>query len=645
MTASNNVVPIKAKLDNTVIAEKRAKLASVAAQLKTEFFGLDTIIDKVISAISAWYIFPDIITRPVIINLWGMTGVGKTQLVRRIVSLLQFNEKFVEVQMDGGSVTSSYNANSITKLLGTSTIDEGKPGILLLDEIQRFRTVDEVGGDVKVERFQDVWTLLSDGKFSADASIFAEIEMMLAYRAWDQDGVGTEDDDDLDEDEEEKPKKAKKQRAFKVYPYEAKNLKKLLRLSESVSEIMKWDADRTSLALADLKQQRVSWEIDYTKLLIFISGNLDSAFTGSDSTDDCDTDADFYHDMTKKISSTDIKRHLKRRFRPEQIARMGNNHIIYPSMSKLSYERLIESTCKRYIDEMTAVSDIVFTLDKSIHREIYNNSVYPTQGTRPVFSSIHMIFSGVLVDATFWAIENGYLDVGMKMSADAKSIVVTGNNASTNFPVDLELNLKKSKTTLDTKTLVAVHETGHGFVFAALTKSAPIEIKINPASFEGGYMLPTTSGAIMTKQDHLDEIATYLAGTVAEEVFFGANNRSSGASHDLSRATKIASDMVRNYGLGDTLARVDAQGNGGVTHVTDLSATNKAIEQILNDQYARAMDLIKGNKPLFARIVNALLKENTIAQQEFIELAKDDMVLSTEIIQYPFNKEWLKQQA
>lgn len=640
MTFSNNVVPIKAKLDTTIIASKRAKLASVAAQLKTEFFGLDAIIDKVISAVSAWYIFPEIITRPVIINLWGMTGVGKTQLVRRIVSLLQFQERFVEVQMDGGSISSSYNSNSITKLLGTSTIEEGMPGVLLLDEIQRFRTVDEVGGDVKVERFQDVWTLLSDGKFSADSSIFAEIEMMIAYSAWNQDGIGTDDDETESDDDEGKPK-AKKKRAFKIYPYEAKNLKNLLRLPEPISEIMKWDEDRTSLALAELKSQRVTWEIDYTKLLIFISGNLDSAFTGSNSTDDCDTDADFYHEQTKKISSTDIKRNLKRRFRPEQISRLGNNHIIYPSMSKASYEALITATCKRYVDEMTAVADIAFDLDQSIYTEIYNNSVYPTQGTRPVFSSIHMIFSSVLVDATFWALEQDTNRVNMAMSADSKSVVVSSvEGRSINFPIDLELNLKKAKTTIDTKTVVAVHETGHSYVYAVLNKAAPLEIKINPASFEGGYMLPMESSTVSTKQDLLNEIAVYLAGAVAEEVIFGAINRSSGAVSDLQRATKTANDIVRNYGLGSTLARIDAPGNGGIQHVTDMATSNHEIEEILQTEFRRAKEIITAGQSLFKRVVNVLLQQNTVTQQEFIELAKGELDLAIEVPQYPFNAKW-----
>ncbi|WP_438451110.1 hypothetical protein, partial [Listeria monocytogenes] len=52
------------------------------------------------------------------------------------------------------------------------------------------------------------------------------------------------------------------------------------------------------------------------------------------------------------------------------------------------------------------MSGIKFAADQSLLDRIYANSVYPTQGTGPVFSSIHKMFSTLLVDAAFWAIEN-----------------------------------------------------------------------------------------------------------------------------------------------------------------------------------------------------------------------------------------------
>ena len=78
------------------------------------------------------------------------------------------------------------------------TINEGQPGILLLDEMQRHRTVSPNENEIKNDAYKDVWTLLSDGRFSIDASVFDDLEMMLHCRAYSDDRkqAGIEDDDD-----------------------------------------------------------------------------------------------------------------------------------------------------------------------------------------------------------------------------------------------------------------------------------------------------------------------------------------------------------------------------------------------------------------------------------------------------------------
>jgi cell division protease FtsH len=115
----------------------------------------------VIDTIRAWYVLPDIINRPVIVNLWGLTGTGKTQLIRSLSKKLGFYDRLIEVQMDGYS---NGGGTSIGSMLSDSAISEGTPGILVLDEFQRFRTVDLDGRERKVEHYMDVWGLLSDGK-------------------------------------------------------------------------------------------------------------------------------------------------------------------------------------------------------------------------------------------------------------------------------------------------------------------------------------------------------------------------------------------------------------------------------------------------------------------------------------------------
>ena len=81
------------------IKEKREKLEEIKIKLKEKFIGIDNVIDKIIDYISLWYLMPNIQFRPLIISLWGITGVGKTDLVRTLVSLLKFTDKFIEIQM------------------------------------------------------------------------------------------------------------------------------------------------------------------------------------------------------------------------------------------------------------------------------------------------------------------------------------------------------------------------------------------------------------------------------------------------------------------------------------------------------------------------------------------------------------------
>ena len=64
--------------------EKIERLESAKVQLKTEFIGLDSIIDEIINSISSWYVTPEIINRPVIVSLWGMTGTGKSSVVKNL---------------------------------------------------------------------------------------------------------------------------------------------------------------------------------------------------------------------------------------------------------------------------------------------------------------------------------------------------------------------------------------------------------------------------------------------------------------------------------------------------------------------------------------------------------------------------------
>lgn len=620
-------------LNPDIIEVKAKKLAEVGAALKLEFFGSDLIIDRILKSINAWYTFPEIIERPVIVNLWGLTGVGKTHMVRRLAHLLEFGDRFVEVQMDGISSndTGYGGSKTICSLLASSSIDEGLPGILLLDEAQRYRTIDAMGNDIKIERYQDVWMLLSDGQFAADSSLFRELESMLAYAVYSE---------AMAEQEKKEAKDSTKPsvslRPPMLYPSEALKFKKILRLTEPVPEIMAMSPSLLMEKVNQLANERVNLQRDYSKLLIFVSGNLDEAFGDADASDDCDTDADVYYQHTLRVTVTDIKKALQKRFKPEQISRFGNNHIIYPSMQKQTYQALINATCNRYMTSMERVSGISFTLDEESKDVIYQNSVYPVQGTRPVFSSIHTIFSDGLVQMAFWGIKTRTHKVHLSINQKRQKLIGEGRGGIHEVDIILDIDAFRKKASVNFKTMVAAHEAGHALIFALLTHRAPEEVKINTGSFTGGYMVPGEEDLhhIMSRQEVLDTVAGLYAGRCAEALVFGPDHVSIGAASDLRKATLHVSDYVRLHGF-DSLAGVEKAPTEGhdVHFLIPEIQLNKTINGILVEQKDRATQLLIDNKGLYVRLVDRLLQGTTLTKQEFKDLFPE-LDLSSEKDQY-----------
>ena len=593
------------------IAERSTKLTQLGAELKTELFGIDDVIDRVIESMRAWYVLPDLINRPVIICLWGLTGTGKTQLTRSIAQKLGFYDRFVEVQMDGFSNGSGYRASSISSMLSDSGIKEGEPGILVLDEFQRFRTVSPKGEEVKVERYQDVWTLLSDGRLPPVLSFMSDIEYTMADSHYDQ--------------EREKPddhESGNKRLTFKLKPYEARQLKRCLKLKESLMDIMAWSADQVQSHLHAFRQQTAAWETNYSKLLIFVAGNLDEMYDDTaKSVQDCDTDADIFHALTKKLSIIDVKKALSVRFKPEQIARLGNEHVIYPSFSRATYQKLIQNSCAKYLKDIEQTSQLRFQLDPQIETEIYSNAVFPSQGTRPLFSSIHAILSAPLVSATLWAIEHGATaEDRPRVSLDhaKKNLLVQFRDHSISYPVRFELNQLKQRTDPDFRALLAVHEAGHGLLYGLLFRQPPQELKINVASFDGGYASYVPM-RVVSRQNCLDRICVGLGGRVAESMVFGEDAATTGAKSDLQKATVLASRFVRQYGFDKRLSRTDIAPTSDENSNTDIALTNAAIEALLVEQYARAAELLKENSAIFLKIVQGLTENGEVSRAQFAE--------------------------
>jgi Peptidase family M41/ATPase family associated with various cellular activities (AAA) len=591
------------------LAQRSRQLQEIAAQLKNELFGIDPIIERVIDSVRAWYVMPELVSRPVIVCLWGLTGTGKTQLVRRLAKLLGFYDRFVEVQMDGFSNGAAWSgAQSISGMLAQSGVREGEPGILALDEFQRFRTIDGKRGELRVERYQDVWALLSDGRLPPALSLLGDIESSIAEAAFDAERADAGDT----------------KLRFKLRSWEAQALQRNLKIDAPLMEIMAWTSEQIQERLRSFResgQQR--WETDYSRLLVFVCGNLDEMYEDlATSVDDCDSDADTFHAITSKLSVIDVKQALNKRFKPEQVARLGNEHVIYPSLSRRAYEQLIEQNCARYARETSQRCGLCFELAVSVREQIYANAVFPAQGTRPLFSSLHAILGAGLAKAALWALEHGaQTGETVGLAADGRSLIAHWRGQSHVIAAPFEISRLRQRNNADFRALLAVHEAGHGLIHAVLFGRAPQEIKIHVASFEGGYNA-YTARKVWSRRNLLDSICTSLAGRAAELLVFGPEMSSSGAESDLRKATETAARMLRHFGHGSHIGRRDVSTDSDDNLCTDVEASNAPIEALLQAEHARATRLIETHRTALLTLVDELMDQGQVTPARFAALVR-----------------------
>ena len=191
---------------------------------------------------------------------------------------------------------------------------------------------------------------------------------------------------------------------------------------------------------------------------------------------------------------------------------------------------------------------------------------------------------------------------------------------------------KKSRVLSDQeKKIVAYHETGHALVAAMQTHSAPVQkITIIPRTSGAlGYTLQVDDGDhfLMSREELLNKIATYTGGRCAEELVF--HSVTTGASNDIEQATKLARSMVSRFGMSEEFGfvafeTVSNQYLGGDACLACSPETqarmDKKIAQLVDEQYQRAMGILRDNEPKLHQLAQYLYDHETITGQEFMAI-------------------------
>jgi Peptidase family M41 len=573
------------EVDFQQIEARKQILETTRIELKTHFVGIDETIDDLLNYIQIWYLMPEILSRPIIVNLWGMTGVGKTDLVRRLVKCLNFQDRFVEIELSH-TEGSSWDS-SVGSALSRNGISDGKPAMVLFDEIQRFNTISSDGSPVQSSKFTDFWELLSDGRLSK--RVKDDLDYYIQDYLYQQKNIKKRKERG-EEDVDENPT---------MGFYEAQNLKSMLQLEGDISEIAEMSQMQMVEQIRQAKQKKKVYEpIDHSKTLIIISGNLDEAFAMATQIAESDVDADIFHAFTKKITLVDIKNALSKSFRPEQVARFGNIHLIYASLKKCDFETLIEHEIDRITTTTKAKFDVSVNVDRSIHELVYRNGVFPVQGVRPVFSSLIDILETNLAKFLFTALlrTEKYIDIAYDF--DKSQITAQIGYQLEEIPFVGRIDKIRESNLRETIVNISVHEAGHAVAYMVLFGLAPLQLKSKLASsYAGGFTFPHQ--IYETKENLLRQVKIYLAGGIAEEIIFGDKLASVGRIHDREQATKLTIDYVRRYGFDEEFQANYTLEYG---HSMEMKATDVDIEKMITRMGSETRELLSSHKSLLQEL-------------------------------------------
>lgn len=195
---------------------------------------------------------------------------------------------------------------------------------------------------------------------------------------------------------------------------------------------------------------------------------------------------------------------------------------------------------------------------------------------------------------------------------------------------------KKSRIISDEeKENTAYHEVGHALLAKLLKNCDPLhKVSIIPRGMALGITLtlPEKDHLTMRKQQLLDRITMILGGRVAEELIYGKDNVTTGASNDLEKVSALAKSMVTTYGMSDKMGNL-AYGKeqehvfmgrnfGNTRDFSEEIAADidKEIKRIVDEQYELAKQLLNDNRDMLEYIARQLLEKETLDEKEFEEM-------------------------
>ena len=225
-------------------------------------------------------------------------------------------------------------------------------------------------------------------------------------------------------------------------------------------------------------------------------------------------------------------------------------------------------------------------------------------------------------EAALLASREGKNEIGMEEFEAAIDRVIAGPERKSRLISDKE------------KEIIAYHESGHAIVAKMLPNCDPVhKVSIIPrgnATLGYTLQLPTQDRYLISKLELMDRLAVLLGGRVAEDLIF--KDITTGAQNDLERATKIARQMITEYGMSETIGPITLGRKEheiflgrDISQERDYSEEvankiDKEVKKIIEIAYTRAKEILTKNKNKLKKIARNLIKRETLEGKDLDDL-------------------------
>ena len=277
-------------------------------------------------------------------------------------------------------------------------------------------------------------------------------------------------------------------------------------------------------------------------------------------------------------------------------------------------------------------------------RQIYVNE--PDVKGREEILNVHAKNKKLASDVDLKALAKrvpGFTGADLKNLLNEAALLAARNNEESISMNDIDKSIdrviagiekKSTVLTQEDKERTSYHEAGHAVILKMLEDCEEVQkISIIPRGRALGltWYTPKDDSKHQTKRKLLAHITDLLGGRVAEELVYG-DNISTGASNDMQRATKLARNMVAQWGMSEKMGNMTyGQPNEHVFMGRDFGQTkdyseqvayelDKEVKRIIDEKYTLAKQILTENRDILNELAASLLEHETINAEEFDEI-------------------------